>query len=104
MSPTNDSFSRVEYPRKIDVQTGKNLMGRHNKIVQVNRSNPTYPLRLTTYMTLFPMGGDKGANMTANGPYVSGVSGTYNKVYYGPVTDSEVTITSLAFSNVKVFE
>lgn len=103
MTTTNDDFDDTRFPYKKDVLSGSERFGRYNKIVQANESD-SYPLKLTTYLTLFPMGGDLGINADHNGVRIFGNEGSYNKVYYGPLTNSEATINEIGFSNVKVFE
>lgn len=104
MTASNEDFDAITFPRALTVAAGKNLLGRYNKVTQTNRTAPLLPLNLTTLFTLFPMGGANGANMGANGPYISGQAGAYNKLYYGPVLDSPTTLTKLAFSTVRSFE
>ena len=104
MSATNEEFDAVTLPRELTIAEGKNLLGRHNKVTQTNRTAPLLPLNLTVSFTLFPMGGPTGANMGANGPYISGQAGAYNKLYYGPVLDSPTTLTGLSFSTIRSFE
>lgn len=103
MSATSARFQNVSYPDWIQTLSSKNLLGRCNTVTQVNRSDPSFPLNLTVQFTLFPMGGVTGANMTANGPYISS-SASYNKLYYGPVTDSETDLTKLSYSTTRLFE
>ncbi|MEM5429407.1 hypothetical protein [Cupriavidus oxalaticus] len=104
MSATNEDFDNVTLPRAMSIAEGKNILGRHNKVTQINRTAPLLPLNLTVMFTLFPMGGPSGANMGANGPYISGQAGAYNKLYYGPVLDCPTTLTELGFSTVRFYE
>lgn len=104
MNSASDEFSVVGFPQYQTISAGKNLIGRYDTVTQINRSNANLPMQMTTRFTLFPMGGETGANMGANGPYITGAAGVFNKLYYGPVLDSDTTLTSLAFSAEKVFE
>lgn len=104
MTPASTDFNIIAYPKYGVTNNGNNLLGRHNKVVQLNRLNSLFPQSITTLFTVFPMGGKYGANMVANGVYVLGSPGVYNKLYYGPVTSSEVTLTDLGFSMTRMFE
>jgi hypothetical protein len=101
MSTTNETFDEVSFPFVQRLVPNKNLLLRTNAVTQFNRFTGQ---RLTTSLTLYPMGGNTGANMTANGPYVALVAGSYAKLYYGPVTDSPTTLTKLGHSIERIFE
>ena len=97
-------FTAVRYPVFDEtLATGKNLLGRYNTVTQINRLDPTNPINSTVRFTLFPMGGDKGANMGGNGVYISANVAGQTKLYYGPVLDSTTQITEIAFNTTRKF-
>jgi hypothetical protein len=104
MSAATTRFAGIKYPIFNEaLPTGKNTLGRFNTVTQTNRSDPNYPLDLTVQFTLFPMGGDTGANMGSNGPYIATNIASQSKLYYGPVLDSDTTITEISYKTVRKF-
>ncbi len=104
MSAATTRFAGIKYPIfNAALPTGKNTLGRFNTVTQINRADPNFPLDLTVQFTLFPMGGDTGANMGSNGPYIATNIASQSKLYYGPVLDSDTTITEISYKTVRKF-
>lgn len=93
MTATNENFLKTEVPKYLTIASGVNYLGRYDTVTQVREHSSAINQRLTTKMTLYPMGGPWGANMLSNGPRIQGVPGSYNKLYYGPCMNTEQTIT-----------
>jgi hypothetical protein len=101
MHTTPNSFTFVPYPQLIDfsiLPDGFKKIDRSNLIVQ---EDPTSGKRVYMEMTLF--NADQ-ANIYG-GPAIRKVTGSYNKVYYGPAISapSPINITSIKSSLRKLF-
>lgn len=101
MSCTEATFSLVEFPKYITVESGSNFLGPYDMVTQLKLARPGIPQRVTTKFTTFPNGGQFGFNSHGGARILT--EETRNKLYYGPVINSVTDLGDLSWTIERLF-
>lgn len=97
MSAINETFDRVVFPVSEAIPaTGDVFLGQSNKVIM---REPTSDAIAITDVSLSP-----NEDSVKGGLRIQSIAGSYNKVYYNPVSLGDRTIDKLSFVTVRTFK